>query len=133
MLVLVTSTSDQFCHGKTWQYPRKNVDIATSKCFLFRGNYFVAIATTPNLHRKSDDPFRRYSHALYKGFLKMDIQAVSISTDCRRYIHGLPSLYPRIPIVISTDCRRYIHGLPSLYPRTPVAIATPFRRYIDGG
>ena len=57
-----------FSTEKTWQYPRKSVDIATSKCFLFRGNYFVAIATTPNLRRKSDDPFRRYSHALYKGF-----------------------------------------------------------------
>ena len=35
---VLTSTCDQFCHGKTWQYPRKSVDIATSKCFLFRGN-----------------------------------------------------------------------------------------------
>ena len=46
-----------FATAKTWQYPRKSVDIATSKCFLFRGNYFVAIETTPNLRRKSDDPF----------------------------------------------------------------------------
>ena len=57
-----------FATEKMWQYPRKSMDIATSKCFLFRGNYFVAIATTPNLRRKSDNPFRRYSHALYKGF-----------------------------------------------------------------
>ena len=46
-----------FATVKTWQYPWKSVDISTSKCFLFRGNYFVAIETTPNLRRKRDDPF----------------------------------------------------------------------------
>ena len=38
-----------FATEKTWQYPRISVDIATSKCFFCRGNFFVAIATTPNL------------------------------------------------------------------------------------
>ena len=56
-LACSTSTSDQFCHGKTWKYPRKSMDIATEKRFFSRGSHFVAIATTPNLRRKSDDPF----------------------------------------------------------------------------
>ena len=35
-----------FATAKTWQYPRRSVDIATSKCFFSCGNYFVVIATT---------------------------------------------------------------------------------------
>ena len=49
LFLFITSTSDQFCQGKTWQYPRKIMDIATSKCFFFRGNNSIAIETTPNL------------------------------------------------------------------------------------
>ena len=37
-----------FATEKTWQYPRKSVDISTSKCFFSHGNFFIAIATTPN-------------------------------------------------------------------------------------
>jgi len=51
----ITSTSDQFCHGKTWQFPRLSVDIATSQCFFFRGNNFVTTVTTHKLRCKSDN------------------------------------------------------------------------------
>ena len=94
-----TSTSDQFCHGKTWQYPWKSVDIATSKCFFSHGNNSFAIETTPNLRCKSDN-------VLY--FFRC--------LSCR-YIHTCPSLYPRLSISVSTLSRRCIHAEPSLYPR----------------
>ena len=36
--------------------------------------------------------FRRYNHALYNVFLKMEIQAVAIATQFRRYTHAFSSL-----------------------------------------
>ena len=103
-----TSTSDQFCHGKTWQYPWKSVDIATSKCFLFRGNYSVAIEMTPNLRRKRDN-------VLYF--------VICLS---RRYIHAWPSLYPRLAVSVSMPSRRYIHALYKVF------FLNHFRRLSDG-
>ena len=91
--LVVTSTSDQFFHGKTWQYPQKSMDIATSKCFFSRGNNFVAIETTPNLRRKRDN-------VLY--FIRC--------LSCR-YIHAWSSLYPRLAISVSMLGRRCIHAL----------------------
>ena len=88
-----------FSTEKTWQYPRISVDIATSKCFFCCGNFFVAIATTPNL--------RRYIHAWSSLYPWL---AVAVSTDFRRCIHGLA-------VAVSTAGRRCIHGFPSLYPR----------------
>ena len=81
-----------FATEKTWQYPRISMDIATSKCFFCRGNFFVAIATTPNLRRKSDNVL---------DFVKCLI---------RRYIDAWPSLYPRLAVARATPFRRYIHG-----------------------
>ena len=95
----VTSTSDQFCHGETWQYPQKSVDIATSKCFFSRGKYFIAIEKTSNLCCKSDN-------VLY-----------FVRWLSRRYIHTWPSLYPRRVVTVSMPGRRCIHAGPSLYPR----------------
>ena len=124
-----TSTSDQFCHGKTWQYPRKSVDIATEKRFFpvavissqsRRPLICVARATTPS---------RRYSHVLYKVFKKMEViyprRSVAVSTQCRRCIDAIPSLYPRCSVALSMACRR----LSSLYPRlilASVAVSTGF-------
>ena len=101
-----------FATVKTWQYPQKSVDIATSKCFFSRGNNFVAIETTPNLRCKSDN-------VLYF------VRCLS-----RRYINAWPSLYPRLAVAVSTPCHRCIHTWPSLYPRLAVAVSTPFRRCI---
>ena len=80
---------DRFFHGKMWQYPRKSMDIATSKCFFSRGNNSVAIEMTPNLRRKSDN-------VLYF------VRCLS-----RRYIHAWPSLYPRLAVAVSTLCIRF--------------------------
>ena len=84
-----TSTSDQFCHGKTWQYPQKSVDIATSKCFFFRGNNSVAREMTPNLRCKRDN-------VLYF------VRCLS-----RRYIHAWSSLYPHLAVAVSMLCIRF--------------------------
>ena len=113
---------NNFSTAKTWQYPRISVDIATSKCFFCRGNFFVAIATTPNLpwiQRQWKNP--RYS----------DGDAIPATANLEKF-HGTPSLYPCLVVAISTECRRCIHALPSLYPRHVVAISTVHRRYIHG-
>ena len=87
-----------FATAKTWQYPRISVDIATFKCFFFRGNFFVAIATTPNL--------RRYIHAWSSLYPRL---AVAVSTDFRRCIHGLA-------VAVSTAVK-FFKKVSSLYPR----------------
>ena len=114
---VLTSTSDQFFHGKTWQYPRKSMDISTSKCFFFRGNYSVAIEMTPNLRCKSDN-------VLYF------VRCLS-----RLYIHAWSSLYPRLAVVVSTLCIRFFfkckpRNKTSLQPRLAISVSTAGRRRI---
>ena len=106
-----------FATAKTWQYPRKSMDIATSKCFFFHGNTSVAIETTPNLRCNSDN-------VLY--FIRC--------LSCL-YIHAWPSLYPRLALTVSMLYIRFFfkckpRNKTSLQPCLAVSVSTPGRRCI---
>ena len=116
-----------FATAKTWQYPWRIMDIATSKCFFSRGNYFVTIATTRYCVARATMFYfavcifpwvgRLYSDGKTSQLRRQDVAIATALPKMKKTNHNY-SDGDAIPAMVR---RRYIDGKTSLYQRQDVA------------